>query len=469
MKDKKELCGVFGAFGVPDAGHVTCVGLYALQHRGEESSGIVTSDGQNLSSKLGMGLVSKVFTEEALKDLTGNIAVGHVRYSTTGASISYNVQPFVASTGKGHIAIAHNGNIVNAIELHDELVRDGAIFQTSMDTEILSHLFARSRKRDRIEALVEAIGNLRGAYSFAILMKDCLIAARDPNGFRPLCIGRLGDGHVVASETSAFDLTEAEYVREVEPGEVIVISSSGAQSLKPFRETDPSYCIFEYIYFAKPDSRIYGHSVYQTRKALGRALAEEQPCDADIVTPMPDSGTYAALGYCEQSGLPFEMAVIRNHYIGRTFIQPSSDRRKRNVRLKLNPVRDVVEGKKIVIIEDSIVRGTTSNARVKTLRETGAREVHMRVSCPPHKFPCFYGIDFPSKEELIASRFSVDEIADFVGLDSLGYLSYEKMLEAMPIPGEDFCTACFSGDYPVPVDPNTSKCALEKGCPREQT
>ena len=284
-----------------------------------------------------------------------------------------------------------------------------------------------------------------------------------------LALGRLGDGYVVASETSAFDLTEAEYVREVEPGEVIVISSSGVQSLKPFRETEPSHCIFEYIYFAKPDSRIYGHSVYQTRKALGRALAKEQPCDADIVTPMPDSGTYAALGYCEQSGLPFEMAVIRNHYIGRTFIQPSSDRRKQNVRLKLNPVRDVVEGKSIVIIEDSIVRGTTSSARVKTLREAGAREIHMRVSCPPHKFPCFYGIDFPSKEELIASRFSVDEIADFVGLDSLGYLSYEKMLEAMPLPGEDFCTACFSGNYPVPVDPGTSKCALEKECPKEQT
>lgn len=466
MKDK---CGVFGAFGVPDAGQVTYVGLYALQHRGEESAGIVTSDGKSLSSKLGMGLVSKIFTEDNLSSLTGDIAVGHVRYSTTGASISYNVQPFVANTGKGHIAIAHNGNLVNAVELHDELVHAGAIFQTTMDTEILSHLFARSRKKDRIEALVEALMELRGAYSFTILLRDCLVAARDPNGFRPLCMGRLGNGYVVASETSAFDLTGARYTREVEPGEVVVISSSGIQSIKPFPKTRPSHCIFEYIYFAKPDSRIYGHGVYKTRKRLGRALAEEHPCDVDIATPMPDSGTYAALGYCEQSGLPFEMAVIRNHYIGRTFIQPSSDRRKRNVRLKLNPVREVVDGKRIVIIEDSIVRGTTSSARIRTMREAGAREVHMRVSCPPHKFPCFYGIDFPSKEELIASRLSVDKIADFVGLDSLRYLSYEKMLEAMPIPGENFCTACFSGNYPVPVDPDTGKSALEKGCPKGQT
>jgi amidophosphoribosyltransferase len=466
----KEYCGVVGAWGVPEAARTACMGLYALQHRGEESAGIVVGKDGKLSGKVGMGLVSDVFRERDLERLGGDAAIGHVRYSTTGSSQSQNVQPFLASTGKGQIAVGHNGNLVNAVELHRKLVSSGAIFQTSMDTEILVHLFAQSYSRDAVEALVEALIPLRGAFSFVILQEDCLIAVRDPQGFRPLCLGKLGDGYLVASETSAFDLVGAEYVRDVAPGEVLVISKDGTRSLKPFPEARNAYCIFEYIYFAKPDSRVFGHSVYRTRKQLGISLAEEHPCDADIVMPIPDSGTFAAMGYAEESGLPFEMAVVRNHYIGRTFIQPTSERREERVRLKLNPVRDVIEGKRVLVIEDSIVRGTTSNARVKTLRGAGASEVHMRVSCPPHRCPCFYGIDFPSSEELIASSKSVEEIADFIGLDSLGYLSHERMLEAMPVDGKNFCTACFNGEYPVPVDPATGKLSLEEAaCPREKT
>jgi amidophosphoribosyltransferase len=446
------------------------MGLYALQHRGEESAGIVVRRDGGLTGRVGMGLVSDVFRERDLDALGGDAAIGHVRYSTTGSSQSQNVQPFLASTGKGQIAVGHNGNLVNAVELHTKLVTSGAIFQSSMDTEILVHLFAQSYSRDAVEALVEALIPLRGAFSFVVLLEDALVAVRDPFGVRPLCVGRLGEGHVVASETSAFDLIGAEYVREVEPGEVLVVSSSGLRTLKPFPAARHAYCIFEYIYFAKPDSRVYGHSVYETRKRLGVALAREHPCDADFVTPIPDSGTFAAMGYAEESGLPFEMAVMRNHYIGRTFIQPTSERREQRVRLKLNPVRDIVEGKRVCVIEDSIVRGTTSNARVKTLREAGAKEVHMRVSCPPHRCPCFYGIDFPSAEELIASSKSVDEIASFIGLDSLGYLGHERMLEAMPVDGGNFCTACFNGEYPVAVDPATGKLSLEEAaCPSGKT
>jgi amidophosphoribosyltransferase len=464
----RECCGVVGVWGVPEAARAACMGLYALQHRGEESAGIVVREGRELIGRTGMGLVSDVFRERDLERLGGEAAIGHVRYSTTGSSQSQNVQPFLASTGKGQIAVGHNGNLVNAVELHRKLVSSGAIFQTSMDTEILVHLFAQSYSRDPIEAIVEALIPLRGAFSFVILLENALIAARDPHGFRPLSLGKLRDAFVVASETSAFDLIGAEYVREVDPGEVLVISSEGTRSLRPFPTTMSAYCIFEYIYFAKPDSRVFGNSVYETRKRLGLSLAEEHPCDADIVSPIPDSGTFAAMGYAERSGVPFEMAVVRNHYIGRTFIQPTSERRQERVRLKLNPVRDVITGKSIVIIEDSIVRGTTSTARVRTLREAGAREVHMRVSCPPHRFPCFYGIDFPSSEELIASTHSVEQIAEFIGLDSLGYLSHERMLEAMPIGGENFCTACFNGKYPVPVDPATGKLSLEEAtCRRE--
>lgn len=457
----RDSCGVFAIFGVPKAARAAFVGLYALQHRGEESAGIVVSNGESLIGIQGMGLVSDVFNEDNLSMLEGDMAVGHVRYSTTGRSIPLNIQPFLATTGKGQIAVAHNGNLVNAVILHDELVAEGAIFQTSMDTEILTHLFARSRKTDPIEAIVEALGRMEGAYSIVILMKDIAVAVRDPRGFRPLCIGTLDDGYVVASETSALDLVDAQYLREVEPGEIVVMSSSGIESIKPFPEEKPSFCIFEYIYFAKPDSRIFGHGVYETRKRLGANLAEENPVDADFVSPIPDSGTYAAMGYSEKSGLPFEMAVVRNHYVGRTFILPSSDSRKERVRLKLNPVRSILQDKRVIIIEDSIVRGTTSNARVKNLRQAGAKEIHMRVSCPPHRFPCFYGIDFPSRDELVAARMTVDEIASFLSLDSLNYLSYENMLEAMPIPGENFCTACFNGKYPTPVDPATGKLSLE--------
>ncbi len=457
----RDCCGVFGVYGVEDAAAVVATGLYALQHRGEESCGVTVTDGRSFSEHKGVGLVSEVLTEERVRPLKGHIAVGHVRYSTTGSSGGVNVQPFFATTGKGRIAVAHNGNIVNAGKLHRKLVESGTIFQTTMDTELLAHLFAQAPAEDPVDALVAAFSQLRGAYSMVILLEDMLVAVRDRRGIRPLCFGRLGDGYVVSSETSAFDLTGAAYVRDVEPGEMLIVTADGPRSERIPGRAEPAFCIFEYIYFAKPDSVIFGHNVYLTRRRLGMALAEEHPVDADMVMPVPDSGTGAAVGYAHRSGIPFEMGLVRNHYVGRTFIQPSQSGRERGVRLKLNPVAELVKGKRIVLVEDSIVRGTTSRQRVRTLREAGAREIHMRVSCPPHRFPCFYGIDFPSREELVAASCTVEEIAEMIGVDSLAYLSYEGMVGAMPLDGGSFCTACFDGRYPEPVDPGLNKYVME--------
>jgi amidophosphoribosyltransferase len=445
----KEECGVFGIFGHEEAARMVYLGLYALQHRGQESAGIVVSDGEQLTGHRGMGLVPDVFQGEQLQKLTGKVAIGHVRYSTTGGSEIKNAQPFQVDYARGSLAIAHNGNLVNTRQLRSRLEKAGSIFQSTMDSEIIVHLVAKSQGPTFEEALIESVEQLEGAYSLILLTQKQMIGLRDPRGFRPLCLGKLNGSYVLASETCALDLIQAEYVREVEPGEIVIIDEQGLRSIKPFPSTQPALCVFEFIYFARPDSRVFGESVYQTRKRLGRELALESPVACDVVIPMPDSGNCAGLGFAEASGIPFEMGITRNHYVGRTFIQPSQISRDLGVKVKLNPVREVINNKRIVVIEDSIVRGTTSKVRMKNLREAGAKEVHMRVSCPPHRYPCYYGIDFPTREELIATSHSIEEIGKFIGLDSLGYLSLDGMIKAMPFSKETFCLSCFNGKYPV--------------------
>lgn len=462
MRDLKDNCGIFGIYGHSDAARLAYLGLYALQHRGEESAGIVAYNGKKVRYHMAMGLVGDVFDEKILKSLRGNVACGHVRYSTTGASDEKNIQPFLATLQRGHIAVAHNGNLTNALRLRREMEGKGSIFQTTMDSEIIVHLLAKSEKKDTKLRVAEALSQLEGSYSLVLMLDDLLIGARDPYGFRPLCLGQLGDAHVLASESCALDLIQANYVREIEPGEIVFIDKKGLESIKPFSSDKHSLCIFEYIYFARPDSNIFGKSVYLTRKRLGKQLARECPVDCDLVMPIPDSGNYAAAGFVEESRIPYEIGMIRNHYIGRTFIQPSQSVRDFRVRVKLNPIKDVLKGKRIVVIEDSIVRGTTSRIRVRTLRQAGAKKVHMRVSCPPLRYPCFYGIDFPTKKELIASNHTVEWIKDFVGLDSLEYLSLEGMLESMMLPENEFCTACFNGKYPIKHSKRLSKNVLEK-------
>ncbi len=412
----REACGIFGIFGHEDAARIAYLGLYALQHRGQESAGIVVSEGKHLIGYRGMGLVPEIFHEEGLKKLKGDRAIGHVRYSTTGSSEIKNAQPFQVEYLRGSLAIAHNGNLVNTLELKRALEKTGSIFQSTMDSEIIVHLLARSKGAVLEDALIEALPQLKGAYALVLLTQHEMIGIRDPHGLRPLCIGMLDGSYVFASETCALDLIQADYVREVEPGEIVTVDENGLRSLKPFPAVRPTLCIFEFIYFARPDSRVFGGGVYQTRKLLGMEL---------------------------------EMAITRNHYVGRTFIQPTQISRDLGVKVKLNPVKEVIKDKRIVVIEDSIVRGTTSKVRVRNLREAGAREVHMRVSCPPHRYPCYYGIDFPTRKELIASSHSVDEIARFMGLDSLGYLSPEGMMKAMPLDREKFCLSCFDGRYPI--------------------
>ena len=436
-------------------------GLYALQHRGQESSGIVTSDGVHMFEHKSMGLVPEVFSEGTLNDLQGHIALGHVRYSTTGSSHIANAQPFRVQYAGRSFAVAHNGNIVNALQIRSELENSGSIFQTTMDSEIVLHLIAKSFKLGLEQAMAQTMAQLRGAYSMVVMTEDGIIAAKDPNGFRPLCIGRLNSGYVVASETCALDLVEAEYLREIEPGEIVVINGQGLKSIPSGIESRKSQCIFELIYFARPDSNVFGQNVYLFRKRQGELLAKEFPIEADLVMPFPDSGNYAAIGYAQASGIPFEMGVIRNHYVGRTFIQPSQSMRDFGVKVKLNPVKELLRDQRVIIIEDSIIRGTTAKTRVHTLREIGAKEIHMLVSCPPHRFPCHYGIDFSTRGELIAARKSVQEICDFVGLDSLGYLNIDYLDQASHIPKEDLCFACFNGKYPVPIDQKTSKYCLE--------
>jgi amidophosphoribosyltransferase len=459
----KDYCGVVGIYGNKNASQLTYLALYALQHRGEESAGIVTFDGGKIHQQKGQGLVGSVFNEENLKKLKGHLAVGHVRYSTTGSSTSKNVQPLLISHKKGVIAVAHNGNLTNSVALRNELEDAGSILQTTMDSELILHLLVKDHQNNYSGKLLPIMSRLDGAFSFVIMINDAIYAMRDPRGFRPLCVGRLSDGgYIVASETCALDILQAAYIRDVEPGEVVIIDNNGIRSLKQPEPKKHAFCIFEYIYFSRPDSNIFTQNVYLARKNLGRALAKESPAEADLVMPIPDSGTCAALGFAEESKIPLEIAFVRNHYIGRTFIQPSQLVRDFKVKIKLNPVRDAIRGKRIVIVEDSIVRGTTSRGRVRALREAGAKEIHMRVSCPPLISPCFYGIDFPTKKELIACNHTIEGIRQFIGVDTLKYLSLEGMLGSMPLPKEDFCTACFTGNYPTPISKPPSKRSLEK-------
>ncbi len=458
MLDKfREECGVMGIYGHPEAANMVYLGLYALQHRGQESSGIVSSDGKVLTSHRQMGLVADIFKEEVIKRLEGSSAIGHNRYSTTGQSHLKNAQPFVVEYAQGPIAISHNGNLVNAEVLRDELEASGSIFQSTSDTEVIIHLIATSREAALMGRIVEALGRVRGAYSLLFLTLDRMIAARDPMGFRPLVLGKFKSaknrgGFVVASETCALDLIEAQYLREVEPGEIITFGPKGMESLKPFPPAPHAKCIFEYIYFSRPDSNLYGRNVYQVRKELGRQLARENPVEADLVTPVPDSGVPASIGYAEESGLPLEFGLIRNHYVGRTFIEPQQSIRHFGVKIKLNAQREVLEGKRVVVVDDSIVRGTTSRKIIRMLRDVGAKEVHMRISSPPTISPCYYGIDTPTRAELIASSSSVEEIRKFIEADSLGYLSREGMYGFLNGQTQGFCDACFSGNYPVHFD-----------------
>ncbi len=450
-----EECGVVGIFGHPEAANLTYLSLYALQHRGQEGAGIVSAHDDILISHRGLGLVADVFNVEIIRKLEGSVAIGHNRYSTTGQTLLKNTQPFVVEFERGGLAIAHNGNLVNVHEIRDRLRRQGSIFQSTTDSEVLIHLIATSRGERTIDRVIEALHQVRGAYSLVFLRPHELIAARDPHGFRPLVLGRLDDtgGHVVVSETCALDLIGATYVREVEPGEVIRISEAGVESFRPFAPAPRASCIFEYIYFARPDSFVYQRSVYEVRKELGRQLARECPVDADCVIAVPDSGMPAALGYAEESGLPFELGLIRNHYVGRTFIEPQAAIRHFGVKVKLNAQSRVLAGKRVIVVDDSVVRGTTSRKIVQMLRQAGASEVHMRISSPPTKGSCFYGIDTPTSEELIASSHTVEEIREFITADTLGYLSEEGMLAFLK-PGENrgFCSACFSKNYPVAVD-----------------
>lgn len=450
----KDECGVFGVFGHPDAAHMTYLGLYALQHRGQESAGIaVVSDGR-IKQARAMGLVSDVFTERVLANLVGRSAIGHVRYSTFGDSRVVNAQPILIECAHGQIALCHNGNLVNATELRDELVRKGSIFQTNSDTEVVLHLYARSTAGTVEDAIVESVSRVRGAFSLAMLTPEKLIAVRDPHGFRPLALGRLGDAYVVCSETCALDLIGATYEREIEPGEVLVIDRDGARSYKPFASTPCAHCVFEHVYFARPDSYVFGQSVNEVRTNLGRRLSREAGVPADVVVPIPDSGLCAAVGYAEESGVPLRMGLIRNHYVGRTFIQPQQSIRGFKVKVKLNTVRSIIEGKRVVLVDDSIVRGTTSQKIVRMIKAAGAREVHMRISCPPTVSPCYYGIDTPHRDELIAATRSVEEIRQYLGADSLAYLSLDGLREAVGSRHENYCKACYTRDYPVepPVD-----------------
>jgi amidophosphoribosyltransferase len=450
MFDKfHEECGVFGIYGHPDAANLTYLGLYALQHRGQESAGIVSSDGKQLYGQKAMGLVADIFVEERIKKLPGYAAIGHNRYSTTGESIAINIQPILVNFALGTLAIAHNGNLVNAGILKDELEAYGSIFQSTMDSEVIIHLIAQSRMATIHERIIDALGHVQGSYSLLLITENELIAVRDPNGFRPLALAELDGAYVIASETCAFDLIEATYIREIAPGEMVVVNSKGIHSSFPFKKADPSHCIFEFIYFARPDSMVFGQNVYSIRKEFGRQLARETNIAADVVIPVPDSGVPAALGYAEEAGIPFDTGLIRNHYVGRTFIEPRQSIRHFGVKIKLNPVRDALRGKRVVVVDDSIVRGTTSKKIIKMIRNAGATEIHMRISSPPTSYPCFYGIDTPTRQELIASSHSIEEIRKYITADTLGYISMDGIQKVVPY-RMNYCAACFDGAYPVP-------------------
>jgi amidophosphoribosyltransferase len=452
MFDKfKDECGVFGIFGHPEAANMTYLGLYALQHRGQESAGIAASDGEQVRISREMGYVADIFDGETLAKLPGPLAIGHVRYSTAGESKLLNAQPILIDCAHGQIALCHNGNIVNARELRDELVQQGSIFQSNSDTEVILHLYARSKARSIDDAIVESVVQVQGAFSLVMLTRDRLIAVRDPHGFRPLALGRLGDAYVVCSETCAMDLIGATYERDVAPGEVLIVSADGIRSIKPFLPAPLAHCIFEHVYFARPDSYVFGRSVNEVRTELGRVLAREKPVDADVVVPVPDSGVCAAMGFAEQSGVPLRMGLIRNHYVGRTFIQPQASIRHFGVKVKLNPVRSVLNGKRVILVDDSLVRGTTSQKIVRMVRAAGAKEVHVRISCPPTISPCFYGVDTPRKTELIAATHSLEEIREFLEADSVEYLSLDGMLSTVGNDRQSYCTSCYTGNYPVPI------------------
>ena len=459
----KHYCGIFGVYGHPNASELTYYGLYALQHRGQESAGIVTSDGNQFHAHKGMGLVPQVFKGSVLYDMVGSIAIGHTRYSTTGSSHLRNAQPLTVDCARGQIAIAHNGNLTNAAQLREELEAKGSIFATTVDSEIILHLLAQPTLHGESNNLVRSLHRIDGAYSLVIMTENELIGVRDPHGFRPLCLGRIDDAWVLASETCALDLINARFVRDVAPGEIVVINRDGLTSMQAFPEHERrAFCIFEYVYFARPDSTIADRNVYKVRVEMGRQLAREYPIPADAVVPVPDSGNCAGLGYSLESKIPYEMAFVRNHYVGRSFLQPSQLIRDFDVRVKLNLIEELVRGKRVIVVDDSIVRGTTCKTRVNSLKEAGAKEVHVLVSCPPHMNPCVYGIDFPDRNKLMAASHSLEEIRKYLNADSLCYLSQAGMVKATGLPASAFCMACYDGDYPVPFDPAVDKHTIER-------
>ncbi len=445
------MCGIFGIYNHTEASNLAYLGLYALQHRGQESAGIVSSDNRQLHHYRQMGLVSEIFSKETLKRLSGRNAIGHVRYSTAGSSELKNAQPFVVDYHRGSLAIAHNGNLTNASFIKSELESRGSIFQSNMDTEVIVHLIARFKEKNIVERTVHALKQMEGAYSLLILTEREMIVARDPFGFRPLALGQLNEAHVVASETCAFDLIGAKFVREIEPGEIILINEEGIKSFKPFSPKQRHQCIFEFIYFARPDSFLFNRNVYEVRKSFGAQLAKESSVDVDMVVPIPDSGFPAALGYAAQSGIPLELGMIRNHYVGRTFIEPEQRIRHFGVKIKLNPVKGLLKGKRIITVDDSIVRATTSRKINKMFRNAEAKEVHVRISSPPITHPCFFGIDTPKRSELIASFHNLKEIQKFINATSLNYLSLEGLKKCMKEDAESYCYACFTGNYPIPI------------------
>jgi len=467
FSDKKENCGLFGIFGDEKAVEKTYFGLHSLQHRGQESAGIASSDGESMNRFAGMGTVSRVFrsNRKVLERLANPIAIGHVRYSTTGSSVSANAQPMMAEFSRGQVAVAHNGNLINASLLRDEYEAYGHIFNTTGDTEIIIHLLAKPTHVSKNDTVAHVMRHLQGAFSLLILLPDRIEAVRDACGIRPLSIGRTKDGaYVVASETCAFDAVDAEFVRDVEPGEIVTLDKDGLHS-RFFIEPGSirgAHCIFEHVYFAKQNSKIFGESVHEVRKKMGRQLAREFPVEADVVTPVPDSGTSSAIGFSQESGIPFDMGFVRSHYVGRTFISPSQETRDLAVKLKLSVVKESVKDKRVVVVDDSIVRGTTTKGKINQLRDAGAKEIHMRVSCPPIRYPCFYGVDFPTKEELLANNKNLDEIREFLKVDSIGYISLEGMLDCAAFPNDHYCHACWSGSYPIPVSTVVNKFALER-------
>jgi amidophosphoribosyltransferase len=464
----RHECGVFAVYGHPEAALLTYYGLFALQHRGQESAGMVTAAGSNQPFNVhrGMGLVAQVFQEKDLQQLSvGTRSIGHVRYSTSGSSTLKNAQPLVVDCARGQLAIAHNGNLVNAAVLREELEANGSIFQTTVDSEIILHLLAR---KPGTKNILSAFRQVHGAFSLVLMGEQEIIGVRDPFGFRPLVLGKLDDAFILSSETCALDLIHAEHIRDIQPGEVVIINDDGIRSEWPFKEERKAFCIFEYVYFARPDSIISDRNVSKARVAMGVELARLHPVDADIVVPVPDSGNYAALGYSHELEIPYEPAFVRNHYIGRTFLQPTQLIRDFNVRVKLNLIKELVKGKRVVVVDDSVVRGTTARARVVNLREAGAKEVHLRISCPPHKFACYYGIDFPNPKNLLANQFNATEMAEYLEVDSIGYLDIEGMVRATGLPMNEFCLACFNGEYPVPIDQELDKFIIERRSARSR-